>query len=135
MLKQFKIVTLAIIIILLSSRATYADQCSYVDKEQALKAATFLQLNQLIYLFCEPCGETTPRPVTIQSISVGTVGYQNFWQLSINNKGVDLAYTYVPSSIEQKPINLAALSGCTAEGVSPFIVFDDVRQQGTFNRP
>ncbi|MGK7940391.1 MAG: hypothetical protein AB4062_09625 [Crocosphaera sp.] len=104
------------------TQIVHADQCSYVDKEQALKAATFLRLNQLIYLFCEPCGETRPQPVTIQSISVGTVGYQNFWQLSINNQGVDLAYTYIPSTIEEKFINLAALSGCPAQDVSPFII-------------
>ena len=121
MLKPFKIIPLATIIILFSTQIAYADQCSYVDKEQALKAATFLKLNQLIYLFCEPCGETRPQPVTIQSISVGTVGYQNFWQLSINNQGIDLAYTYIPSTVEQKPINLAALAGCPAQDVSIFI--------------
>ncbi|MDJ0511199.1 MAG: hypothetical protein QNJ64_18375 [Crocosphaera sp.] len=108
-------------IILFSTQIAYADQCSYIDKEEALKAATFLKLNQLIYLFCEPCGETRPQPVTIQSISVGTVGYQNFWQVSINDQGVDLAYTYVPSTIETKPINLAALAGCPARDVSIFI--------------
>ncbi len=121
MLKFFKIILLAITIISFSTQMAYADQCSYVDKEQALKAATFLKLNQLIYLFCEPCGETTPQPVTIQSISVGTVDYENYWQVSINNKGVDLAYTYVPSSLEEKPINLAALADCPAQDVSPFI--------------
>ncbi len=121
MLNPFKIISLAITIILFSTHIAYADQCSYVDKEQALKAASFLKLNQLIYRLCEPCGQTQPQPVTIQSISVGTVGYQNFWQLSINNQGVDLAYTYVPSSLGQKPINLAALAGCRAQDVSIFI--------------
>ena len=121
MLKYLKIISLAITITLFSTQIAYGDQCSYVDKEQALKAASFLKLNQLIYLFCEPCGETTPQPVTIRSISVGTVGYQNFWQLSINNQGVDLAYTYIPSSLGEKPINLAALAGCPAQDVSPFI--------------
>ncbi|WP_107669069.1 hypothetical protein [Cyanothece sp. BG0011] len=121
MLKFFKILLLGITIISFSTQMAYADQCSYIDQEQGLKAASFLKLNQLIYLFCEPCGETTPQPVTIQSISVGTVGYQDYWQVSINNQGVDLAYTYVPSSVGEKPINLAALAGCPAEDVSPFI--------------
>ncbi len=121
MLKFLKIIPLAITVMLFSTQIAYADQCSYVDKEQALKAASFLKLNQLIYRLCEPCGQTQPQPVTIQSISVGTVGYQNFWQLSINNQGVDLAYTYVPSSLGQKPINLAALAGCRAQDVSIFI--------------
>ena len=52
---------------------------------------------------------------------MGTVGYQNFWQLSINNQGIDLAYTYIPSTVKQKTINLAALAGCTAQDVSIFI--------------
>lgn len=121
MFKPFKLITLTITVILFSTQVAYADQCAYVDKEQALKAASFLKLNQLIYRFCEPCGQTTPKPVTIQSISVGTVDYKNFWQLSINDQGVDLAYTYVPSSLGQKPINLAALVGCSANRVSPFI--------------
>lgn len=121
MLKYLKIFSLTVTIALFLTQIAYGDQCSYVDKEQALQAATFLELNQLIYLFCEPCGETVPQPVTIRSISVGTVGYQDFWQLSINDRGVDLAYTYVPSSVGQKPINLAALAGCPARDVSPFI--------------
>ncbi|MEA5535127.1 hypothetical protein [Crocosphaera sp. XPORK-15E] len=123
MMKPFKIVTLSILSTLLISHSAYADQCSYVEKEQALKAVSFLSLNQQIYLFCEPCGEKVPRSVTIESVAAGTVGYQDFWQVSINGKGVDLAYTYVPSSLEQKPINLAALSGCSAGDVSPFISF------------
>ncbi|MDJ0842902.1 hypothetical protein [Crocosphaera sp.] len=121
MLKYLKIFFLAVTITLFSTQIAYGDQCSYVNKGQALKAATFLKLNQLIYLFCEPCGETVPQPVTIQSISVGTVSYEDFWQLSINDRGVDLAYTYIPSSLGQKPINLAALAGCPARDVSPFI--------------
>ncbi|MDJ0659349.1 MAG: hypothetical protein QNJ42_07630 [Crocosphaera sp.] len=123
MFKCLKIISLALTITLFLTQIAYGDQCSYVDKEQALKAASFLKLNQLIYLFCEPCGETIPQPATIQSISVGTAGYQNFWQLSINNQGVDLAYTYVPSSLGEKSINLAALAGCPAQDVSPFIDF------------
>ncbi|MEA5511563.1 hypothetical protein VB715_17455 [Crocosphaera sp. UHCC 0190] len=122
-MKPLKIATLSIISTFLISQSAYADQCSYVEKEQGLKAISFLNLNQQIYLFCEPCGDKVPQAVMIESVGIGTVGYQDFWQVSVNGKGVDLAYTYVPSSLDRKPINLAALSGCSASDVSPFINF------------
>lgn len=120
-MKPIKIISLTLITTLSINLPAYADQCAYITKEQALRAVSLLNLKQTIYLLCEPCGETIPQPMTINSISVGTVDYENFWQVSINGKGIDLAYTFIPSGVEKKNINLAAIAGCSASDVSPFI--------------
>ena len=47
-----------------------ADQCSYVTKEQAIRAISRLNLNQTIYKLCEPCGEKTPQPTMSQQLTL-----------------------------------------------------------------
>ena len=98
-----------------------ADQCSYITKEQGLNALSRLDLNQTIYLLCEPCGETTPEPLTIETLSMETVNYQDFWQIKANDRGIDLAYVFIDSGIEGNLINLAAISDCEATSVSPIL--------------
>ncbi len=99
----------------------YGDQCAYISKEQALRAISVLNLKQIIYFFCEPCGDKFPQQSQIQSLSASTVGYENFWQVYINEKGIDLAYTFIESSLETKPMNLAAIARCPARDVSPVL--------------
>ncbi len=95
-----------------------ADQCSYITKEQALTAVSRLNLNDTIYFLCEPCGETIPRSAVIKSLSATTVNYQDYWQVQVNDQGIDLAYVFVNSSIDNNLINLAAVSNCPARSVS-----------------
>ena len=95
-----------------------AVRCSYITKEQAKRAISRLKLNQTIYLLCEPCGEKTPQPTMITNLSMETVNYQNFWQVKVNDKGIDLAYVFVDSGIEDNLVNLAAGSNCKASDVS-----------------
>ena len=95
-----------------------ADQCSYITKEQALTAVSRLNLNDTIYLLCEPCGETIPRSTVIKSLSATTVNYQDYWQVQVNDQGIDLAYVFVNSSLDNNLINLAAISNCPARSVS-----------------
>ena len=98
-----------------------ADQCSYITKEQALSAISRLNLNQIIYLLCEPCGETVPKLTVIKSLSAETVNYEKYWQVKVNNRGIDLAYVFVDSGIENNLVNLAAISNCPAQRVSPVL--------------
>ena len=107
--------------ILLFSLPVLADQCSYITKNQASISLSKLDLGQTIYLFCEPCGEKFPRPTTIESLGITTVGYRDFWQVQVNNKGIDLAYTFVESGIDNYLFNLAGLAGCPAQDVSPVL--------------
>ena len=95
-----------------------ADQCSYITKEQAVTAVSRLDLNDIIYLLCEPCGETTPKLTIIKSLSAETVNYEEYWQVKVNNQGIDLAYVFIDAGIENNLVNLAAISDCPARSVS-----------------
>lgn len=113
-----KAIFLGLGLALLCQIPALADQCSYVSKQQAIAALERLKVGQNMYKFCEPCGETSPQTVKINSLSATTVNYQNYWQVKVNNAGIDLAYTYVNSSNGNRWINLAAAIDCPARGVS-----------------
>jgi hypothetical protein len=101
--------------------SAFADQCAYVDKEIALSAAAELDLGQTIYKLCEPCGDLQPEPVTISSLAAETVDFENYWQISVNGEGIDLAYTFVESDTKGEAENLAGIVDCPANGVSDSI--------------
>jgi hypothetical protein len=98
-----------------------ADQCSYITKEQALTAISRLNLDQTIYSLCEPCGEKIPEPIKIETLSIETVDEQNFWQVKVNDEGIDLAYVFINSGIDGNFVNLAAVANCQAGQVSPVL--------------
>jgi hypothetical protein len=60
---------------------------------------------------CEPCGEIKASDVTVSSIEVKATGYQNTYEVLVNGKGIDLAYTFVNG------INLGIALSCPAQGV------------------
>ena len=95
-----------------------ADQCAYITKDQAMMAISRLELEQTIYLLCEPCGDKIIQSTKIESLSLETVDYQDYWQVTVNNRGIDLAYVFVDSGIENNLVNLAAVSDCNATRVS-----------------
>ena len=95
-----------------------ADQCSYITKEQAIRAISRLKLNQTIYFLCEPCGEEKPQPTRITALSAETVNYQDYWQVKVNEQGIDLAYVFVNSGVDGNIINLAVIADCEATRVS-----------------
>lgn len=117
-MKKISITALTSSFTVLFSLPAFADQCAYISKEQALLAASRLNVGQTVYYLCEPCGETEPQEVAIESLSVGTVDYENFWQVKVNNEGIDLAYVFIESGVGGQPINLAAVSGCPASQIS-----------------
>ncbi|WP_019504627.1 hypothetical protein [Pleurocapsa sp. PCC 7319] len=98
-----------------------ADQCSYIKKEQAIATISRLDINQTIYKLCEPCGEKDPQSVKIQHLSMEKVDYQDYWQVGVNGEGIDLAYVFVDSGVEDNLVNLAAIANCPAQSVSPVL--------------
>lgn len=100
------------------SSAALADQCSYITKEQSLAAIARLNVDQTIYQFCEPCGDKIPTPISIKNLSAQTTGYQDYWEVQVNNSNIDLAYTYIDSGNANQKVNLAATVGCPASNVS-----------------
>ena len=46
---------------------------------------------------------------------------RDFWQVKVNNRGIDLASVFVDSGIENNFINLAAIVECQAQSVTPVL--------------
>ena len=104
-----------------------ADQCSYLKKEQALTAISRLDVNETIYKLCEPCGEKSTHPTLIKTLSMEKVDYEDYWQIKVNEKGIDLAYVFIDSNIENKFVNLAAIADCPAQQVSPLLPSNSIK--------
>lgn len=120
--KLGKVVVLGIGFTLALSSAAFADQCAYITKQQAIAAVSRLEKGQTIYKLCEPCGEKVPQAVKINSVSAGTVGYENYWGVEVNEQNIDLAYTYInTNNNKDRKVNLATLARCPAQNVSRFI--------------
>ncbi len=103
------------------SLTALADQCSYISKEQALNAIARLDIDQNLYFLCEPCGEKMPQLTKINHLSMEKVDYEDFWQIEVNHEGIDLAYVFVDSGVENNFVNLAAIANCPAQSVSPVL--------------
>jgi hypothetical protein len=113
-----KSLSLGIFSSLLMSLPALADQCAYITKEQATLIASKLQVGQTLYELCEPCGETRPKAVKIASLSAEKVDYKDFWEVQVNNKGIDLAYRFIELNTDGQAVNLAFIAGCPTKGVS-----------------
>jgi hypothetical protein len=103
---------------ILTFSAAYADQCQYVDRATAKRAYEILEKANVVHSLCQPCGEVYPTELPFQSVAIKRVGYENYWGVYIDDKNVDLAYTYADG------INLADLAQCPADGVDHKIDID-----------
>lgn len=102
-------------LILVLSITAYADQCAYISKTQAQSALKVALEAKSIATLCEPCGETAAKVLETKSIGIHNVDENGYWELQINGKGMDLAYTFVNG------LNLSKLAGCESQGVSSSI--------------
>ncbi|HEX5058807.1 MAG TPA: hypothetical protein VFV99_05570 [Kofleriaceae bacterium] len=111
----------------------HADQCAWIDKPTAQKAEAIVLKASKYIEFCEPCGEKAPGiPQKAQSVAVQDAD-GDYKEVTINGKGVDLAYTFVKTDAGHYR-NLAALAGCPAEGVSPSLAIEDETPNGVMIR-
>jgi hypothetical protein len=118
--------------ILIAAPAAYADQCAYVTKPQAIAAFNNLNVGQTIYSFCELCGDRSPQPAVIRSLSIANTPSANYWEVLVNGRGIDLAYTYIDYQNEaQQKINLALVANCPAQSFTPLLPMRNTR----FSRP
>jgi hypothetical protein len=128
----------------LSARAARADQCQWLERDVATRAARELARHPEVVSFCEPCGDAAPgaprtaRRVTLQadgnaaSIVNGnavSIASGNAVSIAIDGEPIDLAYTYVQTTAQQYR-NLAQLAGCPAAGVSPRLRVDAATRTG-----
>lgn len=102
---------LAFLAFSIMSTTVFADQCAYVSLSEARKAMQVLTEAKSVKSLCELCGEKKAQSVVIESLTMKKTGLDRFWEIRINNTGIDLAYTYVDGK------NLAQMAGCQTEGV------------------
>lgn len=93
-MKKILTITLALIFTLALSLTAFADQAAYVTEAQAKKAANFLKDKESIRHFCAPCGDKTSQLEEIETVEAVPTGYENYWEVKVNGKGIDLAYVY-----------------------------------------
>ncbi len=92
--------------------SAFADQCQFVSKREAKKALNLVLESEKVQRLCELCGEDAPTSVSVQSVGVEKTGFGETWELKVNGKSTDLAYTYVNGH------NLAQIVGCEVFGAS-----------------
>jgi hypothetical protein len=90
---KFKPIAILIAVFLFAVIAL-ADQAAYITKAQAEKAAAFLKDKKQIRHFCAPCEDKGDRVEDVASVEAAATGYQQFWEVIVNGKSIDLAYVY-----------------------------------------
>jgi hypothetical protein len=102
----------------------HADQASYVKKEQAEKAVNILRDAKQLRSFCPPCGDKRWIPKEVARVEMKDAGYENFYEVFVNDEPIDLAYIYVPAAGKWQ--NLAMAVGATVDSV-PAALDDSVK--------
>jgi hypothetical protein len=102
----------------------HADQCQLIDDEVANRALAALKGHPKVIQFCEPCGDKAPGEPVVADRVAKTRGTSADYEITIDRREVDLAYTYVQTGPTRYE-NVAALAGCPASGVSPSLRVDD----------
>lgn len=99
-----------------ASSVARADQCQLVDSDVSDWAVKWLVKGASIISYCEPCNDKAPgAATTITKVDVKKDKSGN--EVSINGKGVDLAYTYVQTG-KWTYTNVAVLAGCPVQQVT-----------------
>lgn len=92
------------------------DQAAWISKGKADTAKLMLRSGDQLFSYCQPCGDVAPKPIMVKNVRVKYTGSGNYYQLYVNNKGLDLAYVYVNQS--GKWTNLAMVLNLPVKGVS-----------------
>ena len=104
--------------ILLLATSAFADQCAWNKESHAAAGLEHLPPGAEYVSFCEPCDDAAPVVARVGRSAVTNVS-GDYWEVSVDGKGIDLAYTFVKASPSDAwYTNLAKLVGCPASGVS-----------------
>lgn len=114
---------IAILLLLIFSVSTFADQAAYITKTEADRAVALLKTQKQIKHFCAPCDDKTIRLEEIQTIEAVPTGYQGTWEVKVNGEGIDLAYVYFQIKTD-KWKNVAKELHVKVDGVPKFLPKD-----------
>ena len=102
--------------------SAWADQAAFLQRQQAVQAGHQVDLDQEVRLYCRPCGDELAESLIITQIGIHPAGYEDYFELWLNDRSVDLAYTYVPDG--ERWHNLALLLGLEVVDVPQFLPKD-----------
>jgi len=118
----------------LASGTARADQCAWIDATAAKRAEAILANKPQVIAYCEPCGDNAPGiPESAERVEV-TSPQAGYKAIQINGRDVDLAYTFVQTSMTHYH-NLAKLAGCEADGVSSSLAIANETPSGVLITP
>lgn len=100
----------------------WADQAAYLEREAVVEAGNRIDLDQQILFYCQPCDDGEAESVVVTQIGVHYTGFEDYFELRLNDRGVDLAYTYVSDGDRWQ--NLALLLGLEVVDVPQFLTPD-----------
>jgi len=95
----------------LFSITAMADQCAYISQAEAQRAALLLQKGSVVAEYCELCGDTQATVKSVKSVSLTKVANGQYTEVSVNGKGVDLAYLYLQVAPGKK-VNVGLAINC-----------------------
>ena len=98
----------------------FADQAAYITEKEAKNAVKLLKDEKVLIHFCEPCGDTAQEAVVIETIEAVKTGYQEYWEVKVNGKGIDLAYIYYQRK-KNKWMNVAMKLKIDVSDVSEYL--------------
>ncbi len=98
----------------------FADQQAYISEKDAKRAVKLLKKKKQIKHLCEPCGDKEVETVDIETIEAVKTGYEDYWEVRVNGKGVDLAYIFYKKK-KTKWLNVAMKLDLEVDGVSKYI--------------
>lgn len=75
-----------------------ADQLSFLSKEDATRAASFIQTQKWIYLYCGCCDYEKPVKIKPTKAAVAYTGTEDYYEVIVTYKGkkypLDFAYVW-----------------------------------------
>jgi hypothetical protein len=105
-MKRISIAVVFLTAALLTAKPAFADQAAWVTREEAVRALRILAEYESIKHFCAPCGDTKVTTEPIRNIGMYRIKDEDYWEIKVNGKGVDLAYVYFPKK-RDKWVNAA----------------------------
>lgn len=120
MLKKF----IAVLMLgLILSLAVFADQAAWITKDEAERTAVFLKDKTQIKHYCAPCDDKSVTTEDISAVEAAPTGTEDYWEVLVNGKGIDLAYVYFQTK-NGKWKNLAKEMNIDVENVPKYLSED-----------
>ncbi len=99
-----------------------ADQAAWISKKDAEAAAAKITPGDEVREYCKPCGDKGYRVIKVTKVEVAHTGEGSYYEVRLNGKGIDLAYTYIRSGGEWE--NLAMIVGVAVSDVPRYLPKD-----------